>query len=408
MNTTHAHASEEPFFQFDPFEALDSTPMNFPPNDSYGRPLDDSSSIEMEGQVALAIDKGKQASRPLPIAVTSAPESLEFDDFGISPACSVSSSYPNTPNAATTLHSPATSSFPSFTLGSLSSVWPSSSSGFNPDTLAFERGSPSRFLGQNDTNIPTDKKGKGKEREVDPPSSSVASHAGLQESAVIGVSFLGTETGLQDGQSAPPIHLAPRTFPLRRHSIPHSPSRRPSSLTRFKARFSSTSRFHARKVSSKKLPTPPARLAIPQLTQPTNVHMHSPTPLSMEVQLPLDEGFMETTELCLSMHTIFKAKGRSNSSPLPLSALDYVPVVSRDVFVPITLSRNLFDVVLPKELKLLILSLLVALHEDDQRKLLVQTDQWSVTKAISSKYRWLGKDKAARELVKLSRVNKSE
>jgi F-box/leucine-rich repeat protein 2/20 len=128
----------------------------------------------------------------------------------------------------------------------------------------------------------------------------------------------------------------------------------------------------------------------------------------MEVQLPLDEGFMETTELCLSMHTIFKAKGRSNSSPLPLSALDYVPVVSRDVFVPITLSRNLFDVVLPKELKLLILSLLVALHEDDQRKLLVQTDQWSVTKAISSKYRWLGKDKAARELVKLSRVNKSE
>ncbi|KIK70535.1 hypothetical protein GYMLUDRAFT_150312 [Collybiopsis luxurians FD-317 M1] len=106
------------------------------------------------------------------------------------------------------------------------------------------------------------------------------------------------------------------------------------------------------------------------------------------------------------MHSLFKTKGRSNSSPLPMSALDYVPRVAEDVFVPITFSQNFFDELLPKELKLQIIASLVALHEDDHVKLIAQTE-WSVTRAISSKNRWLGKDKAIRELVKLSRVSRS-
>jgi F-box/leucine-rich repeat protein 2/20 len=100
-----------------------------------------------------------------------------------------------------------------------------------------------------------------------------------------------------------------------------------------------------------------------------------------------------------------KGKGRSYSSPLPVSALDIIPSVSTDIFTPIPIvPRNFFDDSLPKELQLEILSSLIALHEADHERS-VREGEWTVLRASSSKHRWVGKDKGIRELVKLSRAS---
>ncbi|THV06593.1 RNI-like protein, partial [Dendrothele bispora CBS 962.96] len=102
-----------------------------------------------------------------------------------------------------------------------------------------------------------------------------------------------------------------------------------------------------------------------------------------------------------------KLKGRSNSSPLPLSALDFIPVSEDDVFVPIPfVVRNYFDEMLPRELQLQVFSALIALHERDHLRTIAR-GSWTVIKASSSKNRWVGKERGVRELVKLSRVSKS-
>ncbi|GLB43491.1 putative leucine-rich repeats, outliers [Lyophyllum shimeji] len=100
-------------------------------------------------------------------------------------------------------------------------------------------------------------------------------------------------------------------------------------------------------------------------------------------------------------------KGRSNSSPFPISALDYVPLPSTDIFTPFPLVvKNYFDDVLPHELRLQIFEALIARHEADHIRAIAD-GRWSVAKAASSKSRWVGRDKGVRELVKLSRVSKS-
>lgn len=100
-----------------------------------------------------------------------------------------------------------------------------------------------------------------------------------------------------------------------------------------------------------------------------------------------------------------KGKGRSYSSPLPLSALDIVPPTSTDIFTPILIiPRNYFDEVLPRELRLRVLSSLIALHEAEHERLVGRGD-WTVMRASSSKGRWVGKEKGVRELVKFSRVS---
>lgn len=100
-----------------------------------------------------------------------------------------------------------------------------------------------------------------------------------------------------------------------------------------------------------------------------------------------------------------KRKGRSHSSPFPISALDYVPVISKDIFTPIPLViRNYFDEVLPEELRLQVLASLIDLHEAEFVRT-VEDGRWTMAKASSSKGRWIGKDKGVRELVRLSRVS---
>ncbi|KAF8203999.1 RNI-like protein [Pholiota molesta] len=101
-----------------------------------------------------------------------------------------------------------------------------------------------------------------------------------------------------------------------------------------------------------------------------------------------------------------RCKGRSKSSPYPISALDFVPITSSDIFQPLPIVVvNYFDRVLPRELRLRILAALVELHEQDHARAIAE-GRWTMAKATSSKGRWVGRDKGIRELFKLSRVSK--
>jgi F-box/leucine-rich repeat protein 2/20 len=64
---------------------------------------------------------------------------------------------------------------------------------------------------------------------------------------------------------------------------------------------------------------------------------------------------------------------------------------------------NYFDDVLPRELRVHILRSLITVHEADHARAL-RDGQWTVNKASSSKNKWVGRDKAIRELVRFSRV----
>ncbi|KAJ3789976.1 hypothetical protein GGU10DRAFT_10015 [Lentinula aff. detonsa] len=418
MSKPHVSANE-PFLNFDPYEGENAavSPMNLLPSDMDSLVLDDNAILLREAEAVNGTskdssDKGKKPSRPLPIMI-SARQATDFDDFVMSPAWSTSSSYPDTPTASPSPEALG-SSFPTFTLGSFSTVWPSSGSSSNPDV--FE----APFVEQSGTDLLQDKKGKGKKRDDGPPSipplslSPVISSSVLPELACPGASSssangrlterLSASTELPVDESVPPFSVINRSPPSRRHTFSHRliHSRHPSSLTRLKAKFNSPNRTHTT-VVSKKLTTSPSQPATPQLTSTSNIHIYTPASL-VEVAIPFENEVLET---CMPIHSILKAKGRTNSSPLPISALDYIPARSEDVFVPVaSSSSNFFDEVLPKELKLLILQSLVAIHEGDKWKMLEHAD-WSVTKSIALKNRWLGKDRAIRELVKLSRVSKT-
>lgn len=91
-------------------------------------------------------------------------------------------------------------------------------------------------------------------------------------------------------------------------------------------------------------------------------------------------------------------------SPHPLSALDFVPITSTDIFqsFPIVI-QNYFDLSLPKELRLKIFRDLVHVHEREHLRL-VSSGRFTATKASYSRSRWVGRDRGIRELFKLSRV----
>jgi F-box/leucine-rich repeat protein 2/20 len=106
-----------------------------------------------------------------------------------------------------------------------------------------------------------------------------------------------------------------------------------------------------------------------------------------------------------SLTAAYLKGSRSYSSPFPISALDIIPSVPTNVFIPIPIvPRNFFDELLPRELRLKVLSSLVALREAEQERS-VREGQWTVLRASSLKNRWVGKDKGIRELVKLSRAS---
>ncbi|KAG9313973.1 hypothetical protein JVU11DRAFT_4748 [Chiua virens] len=84
--------------------------------------------------------------------------------------------------------------------------------------------------------------------------------------------------------------------------------------------------------------------------------------------------------------------------------LDGPAVDLDDIIVPVPLhARNLFDEMLPRELRLRVFSALISLHEADCERL-KSGSKWTVLVASASKNRWTGRNRAMRELVKLSRV----
>lgn len=97
-------------------------------------------------------------------------------------------------------------------------------------------------------------------------------------------------------------------------------------------------------------------------------------------------------------------KHKTRSKSYPISVLDFIPITSTDVFLPIPIIvPNYFDLILPKELRLHILRSLVVLHELDYERS-VRQGRLTAGRASSSRNRWVGKDKGIRELFKLSRV----
>jgi len=100
-----------------------------------------------------------------------------------------------------------------------------------------------------------------------------------------------------------------------------------------------------------------------------------------------------------------KANGRSYSDPFPLPhAFDVVSPNTSDAFVPITVINrpNLFDGILPREIRLRIFGFLVKIHEEDHARKIYE-GRWTANKA--SKHKWVGRDRGLRELMRLRRVS---
>ena len=108
---------------------------------------------------------------------------------------------------------------------------------------------------------------------------------------------------------------------------------------------------------------------------------------------------------CAIDDRIRRTNGRSNSDPFPLPyAFDLVSPDTSDAFVPITVINrpNLFDGILPREIRLRIFGFLVMLYEEDHARK-ISEGRWSVNKA--SKNKWVGRDRGIRELIRLRRVS---
>lgn len=100
-----------------------------------------------------------------------------------------------------------------------------------------------------------------------------------------------------------------------------------------------------------------------------------------------------------------KANGRSYSDPFPFPrAFDVVSTDATETFVPIPIvvPPNLFDGMLPRELRLRIFGRLVGIHEEDHERR-VREGRWTAIKA--SRHKWVGRDQGIRELMRLSRVS---
>lgn len=97
--------------------------------------------------------------------------------------------------------------------------------------------------------------------------------------------------------------------------------------------------------------------------------------------------------------------GRSYSDPFPLPhPFDVVSPTNTDVFMPIPILNppNLFDGMLPPELRLRIFGFLVEIYEEDHARRVCE-GRWTANKA--SRHKWVGRDQGVRELMRLKRVS---
>ncbi|KAJ7292807.1 F-box domain-containing protein [Mycena rebaudengoi] len=403
--------NDGPFFEFDPYEGsigLTSAMQRMPETEL--PPLVYSTS---DGEAQLPAEpiqdliwKGKGVSKPMPIR-SPVPTSDPHDLFDISSA------------AGTSSHShPAFSSFtPSLCYTPIDSIEQSPTSvehdGFSESPL--------------DSSLVTGK-GKGKEKEQPPtlpPLTFSPTEFGYGHT-----NWPSPSTGPSSYSSLAPLDLIAPTPPPpvlqvsspssspgpslpRRRSLP-TLAASPRAVSKFrlkvKAHGNLARKLLFRKYDGDACPTPPSsptesidtqlldwgsgNCLAPWRTDSKLSRLPVEFPLALEYQsLPSPPGPLS-------------GKGRTQSSPLPFSALDLIPSSTSDIFVPIPLIiPNHFDI-LPEELRLSILISLIAVHEADHARAL-RNEQWTVVKASSSRNRWIGRDKAVRELVRFSRVSKS-
>ncbi|KAJ7201327.1 hypothetical protein GGX14DRAFT_371304 [Mycena pura] len=285
-------------------------------------------------------------------------------------------------------------------------------------------GQPSTSTGHNDSAEPVGK-GKGKEKQVSPAlpplpfalpeefgydNTNWPSPSALHETA--GPSSFGSLTSARPSSHtflapldlisvpAPPAPVVSTptavSHPLfRRRSLP-SLTAGTSAKSRFRKKVNSSTlarKLLFRKYDGDSCPTPPS----------------SPTD-GRTVDLGAGNCFApwrNDSAFRLEYESLPSLKGRTDSLPFPVSALDLIPATPSDVFAPIPyLVVNYFDDVLPRELRVRVMLSLIAVHEADHARA-VRDGQWTVTKASSSRNKWVGRDKAFRELVRFSRVSKS-
>jgi len=302
-------------------------------------------------------DKGKQRSLPVPIVVDS------HDVF----------------HGAALIGSPSSSSYRSF--GS-----PSSSAAFSPTSFTFSSpDSYHRYAARNrsdesmDHQPPSGFSPKGKERATATP---ILPPLSFQPIELDPLRAMGTPTPAHDADDLQPSssHLSRQRF---QHASTHG-------LADLSVEDDSNLQF-----------------ATPEDAVPIDPSAWYTLPRSPELNLPIHQLPNSTNGdfvLKSSVRALYRSKGRSKSSPFPLSALDFVPASDADVIQPLPLViSNYFDLALPKELRIRVLQALLHLHEDEHCRQ-VEEGRISFAKATSSRGRWVGRDKGIRELFKLTRV----
>ncbi|KIJ22176.1 hypothetical protein PAXINDRAFT_106065 [Paxillus involutus ATCC 200175] len=204
---------------------------------------------------------------------------------------------------------------------------------------------------------------------------------------------------VQEGESSNLRRIPSRTRSLSNLSIHSTRSQAAQSLSKMKVKFGSSSKAPVN-LARRLLSRNKADAAEPSATELASDSIG----LLGDDLVPVGQENNRRPDGIMSL----KGKSRSYSSPYPKSAFDIVlPHGLEDAFMPLPLhTRNLFDEMLPRELRLHVFSALVSLHEADHERL-KSSGQWTILKASSTKNRWVGRDRAVRELVKLSRVSKA-
>ena len=399
--------NEDPLLFFDPLESATD----------FGSTSTSMSVDTDESNLEMGKGKGKALSQPVPILL---PGERGFNvlgdhDTSFSPPWSASSSYDEPPE--TPVVGSSSPSSPTFTLGSFTSVWqhssPDSGDALLVGTSPGWKGKAKASSAEDDCNSPPS---------IPPLTFTPMNTAFDQAPPPSGISLtsplLDNVHESQPGPSTPNLPntsqpVALRTNPsiaqlksARRHSFSHPRTRTlsaASSMSKLKLKLgaSSTNTF-TRKLLSKKGVEASGISAdhVPaSISQPLAIGSGSSN-LSYDQALIADPA---------ALQVLLKVKGRSYSSPYPISILDIIPPTSQDVFLPIPIPssppRNHFDEKLPRELKLKVLWSLVELYEIEHQTA-IDNSQWTSLKASSSKNRWVGKDKAISYLIRLSRVRR--
>lgn len=371
-----------------------------------------------------SMGKGKAVSRPLDIVQRDA-GSPSFDRFSLSPTGELSirrriSSTPST--SMSTLQTLASFQFsPSATPISVLQQGPSSLtySVFTPGT------SYASEIGDCDRAADSDYVGKGKAREVIPslpplsfsPTDFVRGETNWPDVVHTPPDDI-SRSGLPVYANAPPLALVfptlpsptseqqevelQRKLPTRARSFSSLSTR---SATSFAARSMTRIRTNWTK---KKSPGTLARKLLlgkrsESLVGATSRELvetppQTPTPEQLYPQLcfPPDGkiiSFSEPASPCVwsAVH-------------MPVTPMDLIPSIPDHALVPVHVPRvNLFDTILPKEVKIDILKALLRLHTADEQRI-TQSQNWTVLKSLQTKHRWMGKHKGYIELMRLSRV----